>query len=219
MFIWVLPRRSIRCVTFAQTSSPLTILQVYAEIAMLAAQVSSLDNLDPTTDTSYTMRDLLLAIHSCAGKIDTLDIHPNVARVVDNSPEDALDNHHLVLAFHMHKLAARLLLRQTCLRSAPSDIESRLLCARLLSAIQPVLHTPSEAQILLPLFLAGVDAITHDQKAQVMQIFKSTRQRTGCENAHAVYGLLKQVWAVNGDGRTWVDWRALAERVSGGLFR
>ncbi|KAI5449152.1 hypothetical protein NCC49_005290 [Naganishia albida] len=189
-----------------------TVYQVYAEIAMLAAQVSSLDNLDPTTDTSYTMRDLLLAIHSCAGKIDTLDIHPNIARVVDNSPEDALDNHHLVLAFHMHKLAARLLLRQTCLRSAPSDIESRLLCARLLSAIQPVLHTPSEAQILLPLFLAGVDAITHDQKAQVMQIFKSTRQRTGCENAHAVYGLLKQVWAVNGDGRTWVDWRALAER-------
>lgn len=125
---------------------------------MLAAQISALDAAEPTMETQYQLRDLLLNIHSCAGKIDSLDIHPEIVRVVEDSPEDALENHHLILAFHMHKLAARLLLRQTCLRCTPADLESRLLCARLLGAIQPVLHTPSEAQILLPLFLAGVDA-------------------------------------------------------------
>jgi hypothetical protein len=186
---------------------------VYAEIAMLAAEISALDDKEPSMDTQYQLRDLLLNIHSCAGKIDSLDIHPEIARVVDASQEDALENHHLILAFHMHKLAARLLLRQTCLRCTPCDLESRLLCARLLGAIQPVLHTPSEAQILLPLFLAGVDATAIAQKEQVRQMFKSTRQRTGCENAHAVYGLLKRVWAANVGGRAWVDWRALAEQV------
>lgn len=184
---------------------------------MLAAQISALDAAEPTVETQYQLRDLLLNIHSCAGKIDSLDIHPEIVRVVEDSPEDALENHHLILAFHMHKLAARLLLRQTCLRCTPADLESRLLCARLLGAIQPVLHTPSEAQILLPLFLAGVDATAVAQKEQVRQIFKSTRQRTGCENAHAVYGLLKRVWASNNGGRAWVDWRALAEKVRIGL--
>jgi hypothetical protein len=187
---------------------------VYAEIATLAARVSLMDAMDSTVDTQYDLRDLLLSIHSCAGKIDTLDVHPNIVAVADDCPEDAFDNHHLALAFQMHKLAARLLLRQTCLRCAPVDLESRLLCARLLLTIQPVLNTPSEAQILLPLFLVGVDSITLEQKAQVRQIFKSTRQRTGCDNAHAVYGLLKRVWAMNSEGKLWVDWRALAEQVS-----
>ncbi|KAJ9105571.1 hypothetical protein QFC19_003553 [Naganishia cerealis] len=189
-----------------------TVYQVYAEIAILAARVSVMDGMDPTADTQYDIRDILLSIHSCAGKIDTLDVHPNVVRVVDDSQEDAYDNHHLVLAFHMHKLAARLLLRQTCLRCAPVDLESRLLCARLLFAIQPVLNTPSEAQILLPLFLVGVDAITPEQRGQVRQFFKSTRQRTGCDNAHAVYALLKRVWAMNPEGKVWIDWRAMAEQ-------
>ncbi|KAJ9096844.1 hypothetical protein QFC21_005117 [Naganishia friedmannii] len=189
-----------------------TVYQVYAEIATLAARVSIVDIVDPSVDTQYELRDLLLSIHSCAGKIDTLDVHPNIVAVTNDCPEDAFDNHHLALAFQMHKLAARLLLRQTCLRCAPVDLESRLLCARLLLAIQPVLNTPSEAQILLPLFLVGVDAISPEQRGQVKQIFKSTRQRTGCDNAHAVYGLLKRVWALNPEGRVWVDWRALAEQ-------
>jgi hypothetical protein len=40
------------------------------------------------------------------GILDRRACTDEIVRVVEDSPEDALENHHLILAFHMHKLIA-----------------------------------------------------------------------------------------------------------------
>jgi hypothetical protein len=83
-----------------------------------------------------------------------------------------------------------------------------------LTTISTVLGTPSQSQILFPLFVAGVDAIREEDRAVVKSIFEKLHTITGTGNIQNIFTLLLSVWKDNDKGTRWVDWRQIASDVS-----
>lgn len=183
------------------------IFSIIAETAVLASEVSAL----ATTTTSLApeqSRRLHAALskhESVLVKLKDLEV-PAVAFTPDKV--------HLIAAFQTYKFAAELYLRQTVLHTGSADLSSRILAQRTLQHLRLVLGSPSESQMLFPLFVVGVNTADQASRQEIVEMFNRFNERVKCGNIQAVYSLLLEVWKRDPEGDRYVDWRRIADEVS-----
>ena len=183
------------------------IFSIIAETAVLASEVSTvmMDRSD-LTKRNRTIQSIMTRQHSTLTRLKDLEV-PAIAFVADKV--------HLIAAFQTYKLAAELYIRQSILRAGTADIISTLTATKTMEHLRRVLGTPSESQMLFPLFLVGVNTPDQNGRGEVVQIFNRFNERVKCGNIQAVYSLLLEVWKRDPDGDRFVDWRRIADEVRG----
>ena len=182
----------------------LQVFALLAEIATIASQVSRVHKESASDKISRLIR-LHAESNAVLERLNYVE-PPGSCYVPDKM--------HLVFAFHAYRSAAELFMRQTVLRAAPTDIRTQVLVERTLLHLNLVLDTASESQMLLPLFVVGVDTVGVKPRAEVVELFNRFNARVLTGNIKTVHSLLQEVWKRNPDGDKWVDWRQIADDVS-----
>ena len=149
-------------------------------------------------------------------RIDLLEVSSRTLSEMAAWQEDekSFNPQPLISTFQAFKFAAHAYLRQIVYRMPAVSLDAQLSVARMLTTISTVLNTPSQSQILFPLFIAGVDAIREEDRFVVKSIFEKLHTITGTGNIQTVFTLLLSIWKDNDKGNTWVDWRQIASDVS-----
>jgi hypothetical protein len=179
----------------------LQVFSLLAEIVTLASKVSAVQGADRISQ--------LVRLHARSNAV--------LERLHNVEPPQSCyvpDKMHMVFAFHAYRSAAELYMRQAVLRAAPTDIRSQVLVERTLLHLRLVIDTPSESQMLLPLFVVGVDTVGVGPRAEIVELFDRFNARVLTGNIKTVHHLLQEVWKRNPDGDRWVDWRQIADDVS-----
>lgn len=181
-------------------------LQVFALLAEVASIASRVSEAQKTCASDKISQLVRLHAESNAVLERLNNVEPPRACYVP-------DKMHMVFAFHAYRSAAELFMRQTVLRAAPTDIRTQVLVERTLLHLRLVIDTPSESQMLLPLFVVGVDTVGVDPRAEIVELFNRFNARVLTGNIKTVHNLLQEVWKRNPDGDRWVDWRQIADEV------
>ena len=191
-------------------------LQVLSYIAALGARATSVHLVEDADDRFEHISRIIEEARGLGHRIDLLEVSSRTLSEMAawQKDEESFNPQPLISTFQAFKSAAHAYLRQIVYRTPAIALEAQLSVARMLTTISTVLNTPSQSQILFPLFIAGVDAIREEDRNTVRSIFEKLHTITGTGNIQHIFTLLLSVWKVNDKGTTWVDWRQIASDVS-----
>lgn len=191
-------------------------MQVLSYIAALGARATSVHLVEDADDRFEHISRIIEEARGLGHRIDLLEVSSRTLSEMAawQKDEESFNPQPLISTFQAFKSAAHAYLRQIVYRNPAIALEAQLSVARMLTTISTVLNTPSQSQILFPLFIAGVDAIREEDRNTVRSIFEKLHTITGTGNIQHIFTLLLSVWKVNDKGTTWVDWRQIASDVS-----
>lgn len=184
--------------------------QFLVEIAVLAGQVSQLLNQPLSSSRDAQLGELLARCEPILTRLRAVD---TPVGLFSHPLPIGTDKSLLVVSFQTFQLSAELYLRSTVLRAAASDLQCRLLAARILNYLRLILNTPNESQMMFPLFLAGLYIADERGRAEVLGIFTKFSERVQCRNVFTVINLMLEVWKRDPQGDRYIDWRRVAEEV------
>lgn len=190
--------------------------QILGDITALAVEANTVESIEDRDDRFERISAIIKESRGLDHRIDLLEVSTKTLSRMAAWQEDeqGFMPQPLISTFQAFKFAAHAYLRQVVYKLPAISIEAQLSVTRMLTRISSVLDTPSQSQMLFPLFIAGVDAVREEDRKSIKMIFERLHAITGTGNIKTVFDLLLEIWRQNDHGATWVDWRLIASNVS-----
>jgi hypothetical protein len=188
------------------------VFEVLSQITRLAKQSreavttqNDVQGVKGNKDRTALLRNVAAGFALLKARLDSI-----LPRRAFTSATAASSSSYHVALFRVFVLTGHLYLRQSVLRSNSTAIESQLLVSQLIEASRFIVGTPAESALLFPLFVAGVDAATAEDRVGVSELLDGLWVSCGIKNIRTARALMEEVWERNECGERYVDWAVLA---------
>lgn len=104
-------------------------------------------------------------------------------------------------------------MKQSVLRLNSTSIEIQYLNNQLIKLLDVLLGSEVESCLCLPMFIAGLNCITRNDRSDIMKRFDLFINRYKWKNVLRCQIIINYVWKLNSNGEKFIDWYSVVKKL------
>lgn len=164
---------------------------------------------DAEFDKDVNLEDLHQIMSECQGIEQRIsNVKPKLSPYVTNKELELQ-----LTIFECFQVTAKIHLKQSVLRINSSSIEIQYLTNQLIKLLDVLLGSEFESCLCLPMFIAGMNCVTRNDRMGMTKRFESFIERYKWKNVLRCQIVIKYIWKLNCKGEKFVDWHAVVKTL------